>query len=179
MSKRATKYPQGIYWYLLYLPTYWLALLWLVALFVILAYPVWQNWYSDYRLSQLKATIAELAIAEQRQQNILQALQKKVNEQQDTQSNTQKIAILHQQLTQLSQDTEIHFDMQMSNKDLLKVDLHLYTSFQDFIANFDLLFQSIFAEWAISSIRLERDSDTTGYRRLHISIQLFSEMRRV
>ncbi|MFC0308980.1 hypothetical protein ACFFHK_04575 [Gallibacterium trehalosifermentans] len=169
------RFPKGIHWYLLHLPNHLLYLIGLFLLLLLLSYPIWKNWTLFQQIATLEARLASESALMLKQQQTLQHLQKRVSERQDTQKNTQKIATLHQQLTDLSDDTSIRFDMQMSNKDLLRVELHLYASFQDFIENFDLLFQVILADWAISSLRIERGAESDQLGVLHIAIHLFSE----
>ncbi|OBX08415.1 hypothetical protein QV08_04185 [Gallibacterium salpingitidis] len=175
MTKLPLKYPKGLHWYLLYLPNYMLYLVWLLLLVSIVAYPLWQNWTIHQRISALKQTLVELTSLEHKQQQILQLLQQRVSEGRDSQKNTQKLDKLHQDLTELSSEQAFTFDMQMSNKDLLRVDLRLHIAFQSFIEHFDLLFQSILANWAISSIQIERNPDPDSHGLLSISIHLFSE----
>ncbi|MFC0322604.1 hypothetical protein ACFFHT_03360 [Gallibacterium melopsittaci] len=175
MRRFSRQYPKGIHWYLLYMPKVFLYSLWLLLLLLFLAYPLWKSGSQYYQAKKLELMLFEQIELEAKQKQLLQHLQKKVSERQDTQKNTQKLAELHQQLSDLSQESAISFDMQVSNKSLLRVELDLYTSFHEFIEYFDLLFQDILANWSIDSLRIERGNHSEHPGLLHIAIHLFSE----
>ncbi|ERF79422.1 hypothetical protein [Gallibacterium anatis] len=169
-----TKYPKGVYWYCLNLPHYWLACGWLFLFIVICAYPLWQSWQRSQQIADFSQQIADLRLKTAQQQQILSSLQKRVSERLSSKQNTRKLSDLHQQLSQFAADMgDLRFEMQVNNNETVKVELQIYMEFQQFIMNLDLLFQSILAEWAVSSVKLERDPMLP--RVLHISIQLFAE----
>lgn len=175
MATLSAKYPKGIYWYLLYVPNFMLYLTCLGLLLLVVAYPLWQNWQVYQGVRELTPKVEQLRLQQQQQQQILQILQKRVSDRRNSQQNTQKLDQLHQQLTAVSQTQNFSFEMQISNKDLLRIDLRLHITFQQFIESFDQLFQIILAHWAIAAFQIERDPEPSAYGMLFVSIQLFSE----